>query len=662
MHVDRIERSIGKLIDEISNAEILLPEIQREYVWKPTQVAKLMDSIYRGYPFGSLLFWETDDAPATRDMFVSGPEQAPSKPPLFLLDGQQRLTSLHRVFTDHPEAQVVFHVENQKFQNQSAATQRDPKWVKVADVLDPKASMLRLTQRLLDAGSTLEDHEIEDRLGKIKQLRNRHFVMEVLKGFPYEEVAEIFVRVNSGGRRLGTLDLAMATLSTRWTGVLTKLQGEAEHWLRHGYGHIDVNFLSRALAGVVLGRGLSVWSHSKLRQTGDTELERGWEVVKRGLRRLVPLLQTHLKLTRSDPLPSMIVLIPLVVLLGERTDDTLDDETSNGIIYWLLLATIRTRYSGSTDTRLSQDIRAARQVNPVRALLEGLDVENSRAEVTERALRGRTKESPYFFLSLLVAMARGARDWWYGTDILPATDTAPKLEHHHVHPPATLDDPRFDKGMVNDLANLVFISSQANKQISGRSPADYFPTLREEELRAHLVPLAESLRVPDGYPRFLDERRHLLAESMNTLLDRFRPSFLDEVPVENADPSAGLSLDLALYGSLRDGGRIVFVASGDGISWSGSASMAELDTAIEYARVAGIDSDVTIAGESVPVEMIEDSLQVPIGPFLVIGTPDEWRRVFDRELDTSLPLSALPEITSKVWDGERTKFPVTSTD
>lgn len=566
------------------------------------------------------------------------------------------------MFSDHPEAQVVFHVENQKFQNQSAATQRDPKWVKVADVLDPKASMLRLTQRLLDAGSTLEDHEIEDRLGKIKELRNRRFFMEVLKGFPYEEVAEIFVRVNSGGRRLGTLDLAMATLSTRWTGVLTRLQRESEHWLRHGYGHIDVNFLSRALAGVVLGRGLSVWSHSKLRQTGDTELEQGWEVVKRGLRRLVPLLQTHLKLTRSDPLPSMIVLIPLVVLLGERTDDTVDEETSNGIIYWLLLATIRTRYSGSTDTRLSQDIRAARQPDPVRALLEGLNVENSRAEVTERALRGRTKESPYFFLSLLVSMARGAGDWWYGSDILPDTEMAPRLEHHHVHPLSTLDDRRFDKGMVNDLANLVFISAQANKKINGRSPIEYFPTLDEHELRAHLVPLDESLRDPNGYQRFLNARRALLAEAMNGLLDRFRPPFLDEVPVENADPSAGLSLDLALYGSIRDGGRIVFTASGDGISWVGSASMAELDSAIESARVAGIDSDVTIAGESTPVEMIEDSLQVHIGPFLVTGTPEEWRGVFDRELDTSQPLSALPRIEAKQWDGEPIKFPITSTD
>ena len=662
MHVDRIERSIGKLIEEISNGEILLPEIQREYVWKPTQVAKLMDSIYRGYPFGSLLFWETDEAPETRDMFISGPEAAPTKPPLFLLDGQQRLTSLHRVFTDHPGAQVVFHVENQKFQNQSAATQRDPKWVKVADVLDQKASIMRLAQRLLDAGSSLPDHEIEERLGRIKELRNRRFVMEVLKGFPYEEVAEIFVRVNSGGRRLGTLDLAMATLSTRWKGVLAELQSESEHWLRHGYGHIDVNFLSRALAGVVLGRGLSVWSHSKLRQTSDTDLERGWEVVKRGLRRLIPLLRSHLKLTRSDPLPSMIVLIPLVVLLGERRDDTIDPETSNGVIYWLLLATIRTRYSGSTDTRLSQDIRAARQEDPVRSLLEGLNVESSRAEVTERALRGRTKESPYFFLSLLVALVGNARDWWTGTEILPDVGDAPRLEHHHVHPPSTLDDPRFDKGMINDLANLVFISGQANKKINGRSPAEYFPELSDEELRSHLVPLDEALRNPDGYQRFLNNRRALLADAMNSLLDRFRPPFLNEVATENADPSAGLSLDLALYGGIRDGGRIVFTASGDGFAWAGAASMAELDNAIESARVAGIDSDVTIAGESVPVEMIEDSLQVPIGPFLVTGTPEEWRAVFDRELETSQPLSALPPIDAKQWDGNLTKFAITSTD
>ncbi|WFE65537.1 DUF262 domain-containing protein [Micromonospora sp. WMMD714] len=662
MHVDRIDRSIGELIDQISNAEILLPEIQREYVWKPTQVAKLMDSIYRGYPFGSLLFWETDEAPQIREMSVTGAGSGPLRPPLFLLDGQQRLTSLHRVFRDHPEAQVVFNVEAQKFQNQSAATQRDPRWIKVADVLDPKASMLRLTKQLLDANSTLPDHEIEERLGRIKGLRDRRFVMEVLKGFPYEEVAEIFVRVNSGGRRLGTLDLAMATLSTRWTGVLAKLQAEAKQWAQQGYADVDVNFLSRALAGVVLGRGLSVWSHSRLRQTEDVELERGWAVVQRGLRRLIPLLRTNLGLTRSDPLPSMVVLIPLVVLLGERNDEPIDRATSDGIIYWLLLATIQTRYSGSTDTKLSQDIRSARQPDPVGTLLAGLNVEQSRAEVTDRALRGRTKESPYFFLSLLVALANGARDWWYGTEILPGHDEGQKLEHHHIHPPNTLDD-RFDKGTVNDLANLVFISTKANKQINGRSPADYLPGLEERELRAHCVPMDKALYDPDGYARFLVERRQLLADAMNDLLDRFRPVLLDEVPAGPADPNAGFSLDLALYESRRDGGQMVFSAVGDGITWVGSATMGELENAIESARIAGIDSDVTIAGESVPVQMIEESLHVPIGPFLVTGTPEEWRAVFDRERLSSQPLSAAPTLDQPTpWTGERIKFPVTSTD
>ncbi|MFE0590679.1 DUF262 domain-containing protein [Micromonospora echinospora] len=661
MHVDRIDRSIGELIDQISSAEIMLPEIQREYVWKPTQVAKLMDSIYRGYPFGSLLFWQTDETPETRAMSVSGSEAKPFRPALFLLDGQQRLTSLHRVFNNHPDAQVVFNVESQKFQNQSAATQRDPKWIKVADVLDPKASMLRLTKQLLEAGSTLADHEIEERLGQIKRLRDRRFVMEVLKGFPYDEVAEIFVRVNSGGRRLGTLDLAMATLSTRWTGVLSKLQAEAEHWMQRGYGDIDVNFLSRALAGVVLGRGLSVWSPSRLRQTKDTELAHGWEVVQRGLRRLIPLLQANLRLTRSDPLPSMIVLIPLVVLLGELDEEPIDKPTTDGIVYWLLLATVQTRYSTSTDTKLSQDIRAARQPDPIKALLESLNIETSRAEVTERALRGRTKESPYFFLSLLVALSNGARDWWFGTDVLPGHADAQKLEHHHVHPPATLDD-RFDKGTINDLANLVFISAKANKRINGRSPAAYFPELDEADLKAHQVPLNDSLRDPDGYARFLVTRRQLLAEAMNDLLDRFRPAFLDEEPVAPADPNAGLSLDLALYGSGWDGGRMVFTANGEGFSWAGAANIAELEAAIESARIAGIDSDVVIAGESVPVQMIEESLNISIGPFLVTGTPEEWRTVLDRERLSSLPLSAAPSVLSGPWAGEQIKFPITSTD
>lgn len=67
MPVEKTERDITTLVGQISQGEIKLPEIQRGYVWKPTQVARLVESLYRGYPTGSLLFWRTTDAPATRN-------------------------------------------------------------------------------------------------------------------------------------------------------------------------------------------------------------------------------------------------------------------------------------------------------------------------------------------------------------------------------------------------------------------------------------------------------------------------------------------------------------------------------------------------------------------------------------------------------------------
>jgi len=121
MPVEKTERNVRTLMGEITRREIKLPEIQRGYIWKPTQVAKLVDSLYRSYPTGSLLFWKTTEAPRTRDFSTGDTAAEPVIQPLYLLDGQQRLTALHRVLNDHLDAQVIFNVETEAFQNQSAA-------------------------------------------------------------------------------------------------------------------------------------------------------------------------------------------------------------------------------------------------------------------------------------------------------------------------------------------------------------------------------------------------------------------------------------------------------------------------------------------------------------------------------------------------------------
>src|SRR5258708_8277440 len=92
------DQEIQSLVADIRDGKLLLPEMQRRYVWKSTQVRDLFDSLYHEYPSGQLLVWETDDLP------ISGNRQASiqvssvnQRHPQLLLDGQQRLTSLAAV-------------------------------------------------------------------------------------------------------------------------------------------------------------------------------------------------------------------------------------------------------------------------------------------------------------------------------------------------------------------------------------------------------------------------------------------------------------------------------------------------------------------------------------------------------------------------------------
>ncbi|HET9895155.1 MAG TPA: DUF262 domain-containing protein [Streptosporangiaceae bacterium] len=665
MPVETTERDIGTLVAQVSQGEIKLPEIQRGYIWKPTQVAKLIDSLYRRYPTGTLLFWRATEDPATRKFATGSYAADPVIQPLYLLDGQQRLTALHRVLSDHAEAQVVFNVETQAFQNQSAATARDPRWIKVYDVIHQDADHFGLTSRLREAVVGRLDHkEIGRRLQRLAGVRDIRYHMEVLAEFPYEEVTQIFVRVNSGGRSLRTSDLALATLSARWPGVLSKLETEAAKWDNQGYGGLDVTFLTRALAGAVLGRGLSVWSHARLVAKTDDELEQGWLTVCRGLNHLIPLLKNNLKVSHSSLLPSLIVLLPLIVMLGERPDEPLDVEIANGILYWLLVATIRNRYSGSTDTLLSQDIPAARSEDPVRSLLTNLGIVGTRVEVTPRDLAGRSVNSPYFMLSFLVAQKRQATDWWFGSAVAMGGQGGQKLEYHHIHPQATLrgHPAKFAKAEINDLANLAFISGKANRKIADQSPTKYFPSLNPADLTAHLVPADEELRDSSAFREFLLARRLLLAAAMTELLDQYRPQWLGQAATADADPLAGSSVDFTIYESRWDASRMLIAATRDDVQWKGVLALADLEAVLESAA-SGLDGDIKVGDQEVPVTLDGDDVQIPLGPFLITGSVEEWRKALEREREEgTLPLSQLPNPDSVPWQADLALFPMANVE
>jgi uncharacterized protein with ParB-like and HNH nuclease domain len=97
----KAEASVEELVAKIQRGELRLPEMQRRYVWRSPRVRDLLDSLYRGYPSGAILVWETLEPVPQRD-FAVGQASSPYTATQLLLDGQQRLTSLSAVIRANP--------------------------------------------------------------------------------------------------------------------------------------------------------------------------------------------------------------------------------------------------------------------------------------------------------------------------------------------------------------------------------------------------------------------------------------------------------------------------------------------------------------------------------------------------------------------------------
>lgn len=128
--VETTMAQVGNLVDMV----LKLPEIQRSYVWNRVQVRDLLDSLYRGYPIGTVLMWQAEEALPTRELEAGAVgSNGVLEGGKYLLDGQQRLTSLKRVFIDG-EPDIRFNPETEDFQVANAAIKKDNRWIPVSAI------------------------------------------------------------------------------------------------------------------------------------------------------------------------------------------------------------------------------------------------------------------------------------------------------------------------------------------------------------------------------------------------------------------------------------------------------------------------------------------------------------------------------------------------
>jgi len=517
-------KEIQALVSDIRDGRLLLPELQRRFVWKSTQVRDLFDSLYHQYPSGQLLVWETDDLPYSHSVSVQGVDSNQKKPQL-LLDGQQRLTSLATIMLNKPlvvrgstrPIDIVFNVFSEKFEVSGLRYTKTGGWISLTKLFN-QGVLPVLRELNIDTASSNAD-QVFSRLQRLENIKTYKYQVNILENLNYDEVTHIFVRINSGGTKLNSADLALAQMSSRWRGVteeITKYQNNI--WKRGNKLWIDTGILLRAMSALLVGQTrLSLLFRGERQKLDLHDLEKAWERVKAGMDQAVSFLVSNCLIERLDYLPTQYVLIPLAIFF-DRFGDNVSEEQAADLERWVYMALIWNRYSGASESASDQDIAAIKTETPIPNMIQNLEDKIGRNRpVTERELRDQRKNSPFMLISYVLARKSSAQDWFNGV-LIHGNES---LELHYIFPKELLRekyDLRAQSHLLDQVANLAFLSKKADVKIRSLSPDQYLPSIPEHRLYAQKIPQDVNLWQLPQFEDFLKARRELLATAINQML------------------------------------------------------------------------------------------------------------------------------------------------
>lgn len=578
--------SLMHLIEDIKHGNIALPDIQRPFVWPTKKTRALFDSMYRGYPVGTLMFWETGAEVGTRQV-GGGDGQKVAK--LLIVDGQQRLTSLYAVLTgktvlnkrfEAQQIRIAFRPADETFEVTDAAIARDPEFIPDITALwgeGYRPTVRKFLARLAESrGAPLsQDDEdlLEDRIDRVYDLQNFRFqVIELNASANEEQVADIFVRINSEGVQLNQADFILTLMSVHWEKGRVQLEEFSRAAVdpavkgpspKNAFLDPSPDQMLRAAVGLGFKRGRLTHVYNLLRgkdlDTGVVSEERRvqqFEQLRDALERVLDLTHwheflkcvTHAGFRRRRMITSENALIYSYVLwLVGRCDFGLDYATLRGVISrWFFMAQTTGRYTSSPESQIEADLGriSALEAGSGAAFCAELDRlvrANFTGDYWEISLPNRLDTSAArspVLMSYWAALALLDAELLFSDgrvrDQLDPAITAPRnIERHHLFPKGFLAKKGIDTTrQVNAIANMAFLDWPQNATIGAGDPLEYWPHLTSgmdpERLKRqvywHALPVGwEQLEYAD----FLHKRQQLIAR---VIRDGFQRLWSDGEP------------------------------------------------------------------------------------------------------------------------------------
>ncbi|HEX8130537.1 MAG TPA: DUF262 domain-containing protein [Pyrinomonadaceae bacterium] len=541
------------LVRRFDSGEIRLPLMQREYVWRPAKVVKLLDSIYRRWPIGCFYVWHTKhDQPAkNRRGGLRAPLRSMDSFYGFLLDGQQRLTSLSLAIQGRDEfnlsTRAFFDVENEQFflgtmkkTIQRRIEAEDPTLVPLSDLIpglevDEKhlhQNIERVIDRLLErrklARSSPKGVEYGRRLHRVASMLDVAALCEEFKDEHEENAIELFARLNKGGTSLSAGDVEAARLSQEAThhivGPMRDFVQEPE--LRR----LGLNFVFATRALVTIHRGSSSFSNLPKNWTSNArDVEDSWRRTERGLRFACDLVREELGWTTRRWLPSVNALIPIAYLMKDHKGEVSGQDREQ-LKRFLLLTGFRGLFRGSVESAINTFINPLREGSP--------RSKNRASRLVKKIPRNRLYKikpediksasgmySALMQLYLAYLVHRDARSWPSGRPIREIAShdiTGDLLAVHHIFPKKFMQQFDIATEKLNTAANYAILAQADNAELSDLDPSTVHkglsPGLREAASEQLFFRVSDERLSHQAYDEFIDFRARKMAEQLNEFL------------------------------------------------------------------------------------------------------------------------------------------------
>ena len=571
-----ISSTLSQLLGDIDLGKLALPDLQRPFVWKKSEVRDLLDSMYRGFPIGYLMLWHAAEV-SSKTIGTDGKQHTPSE---FIIDGQQRLTSLYAVmkgrevvFKDFSKGRIriAFRPRDGRFEVSDAAIAKDPEFI--PDITDlwvredwevANEFIDRLRKANPGALNNGGESSLRNGIGRLNGLIDYPFQgVQIGHEIDEERVADIFLRVNSGGTPLTQADFILTLLSVFREDDRRRLEAFAEASnlvpadpTPSPYNHLIVPSPDQLLrVAILLGfkRGRLQSALALLRGGGvdggeltETEREAQLDTLTIAIDKSLDLTNWHEYLKtlmaagfrRSTEISSEnnAVLVYALYLVGRHEYDLSHADLRTPIARFFFMSSLTRRYTGSFETQVTQDVQGFTEAKSGAEFLEKIQqmVDSNLTpdfwtttlplELATSAARG-----PGLFAYAAALCLLNARVPPFGT----TSDGTPKaavflrdlfdpvmkpkkqpLDRHHLFPRKYLErNGVAGTRMINQIANLGYVEWPENIEISDKAPSEYWPShsnqFSHEDLFHHAL--------PDGwhempYETFLSERRKLIAE------------------------------------------------------------------------------------------------------------------------------------------------------